>query len=55
MNSYGVIFRVSIFGESHGPAIGINIDGCPPGIKLLPDNIEIIMDTIKAKNSIISI
>lgn len=38
MNSYGVIFRVSIFGESHGPAIGINIDGCPPGIKLEPDD-----------------
>jgi chorismate synthase len=38
MNSYGVIFRVSIFGESHGPAIGINIDGCPPGIKLQPDD-----------------
>jgi len=38
MNSYGVIFRVSIFGESHGPAIGINIDGCPPGIQLQPDD-----------------
>ncbi len=38
MNSYGVIFRVSIFGESHGPAIGINIDGCPPGINLQPDD-----------------
>ena len=38
MNSYGVIFRVSIFGESHGPAIGINIDGCPPGIKIEPDD-----------------
>jgi chorismate synthase len=37
MNSYGVIFRVSIFGESHGPAIGITIDGCPPGIKLQPE------------------
>ena len=38
MNSYGVIFRVSIFGESHGPAIGINIDGCPPGIQLHSDD-----------------
>jgi len=38
MNSFGVIFRVSIFGESHGPAIGINIDGCPPGIKLQADD-----------------
>jgi chorismate synthase len=38
MNSFGVIFRVSIFGESHGPAIGINIDGCPPGISVAPDD-----------------
>ena len=38
MNSYGVIFRVSIFGESHGPAIGVNIDGCPPGIQIQPDD-----------------
>jgi chorismate synthase len=38
MNSFGVVFRVSIFGESHGPAIGINIDGCPPGIMLEPED-----------------
>jgi chorismate synthase len=38
MNSYGVVFRVAIFGESHGPAIGVTIDGCPPGISLKPDD-----------------
>ncbi len=34
MNSFGTIFRLNIFGESHGPAVGIVIDGCPPGIAL---------------------
>ncbi|MCL6524529.1 MAG: chorismate synthase [Thermoflavifilum sp.] len=34
MNSFGRIFRISIFGESHGPAVGIIIDGCPAGIPL---------------------
>jgi chorismate synthase len=34
MNSFGRIFRVHIFGESHGPFVGINIDGCPPGISI---------------------
>ncbi len=34
MNSFGRIFRVHIFGESHGPCVGITIDGCPPGILL---------------------
>jgi chorismate synthase len=36
MNSFGVIFRISLFGESHGPAIGVVIDGCPPGLSLKP-------------------
>jgi chorismate synthase len=34
MNSFGRIFRVSIFGESHGPQVGICIDGCPAGLPL---------------------
>jgi chorismate synthase len=34
LNNFGTIFRLSIFGESHGPAVGIVIDGCPPGISL---------------------
>ena len=31
-NSYGKIFRITTFGESHGPAIGVIIDGCPAGL-----------------------
>lgn len=34
MNSFGTLYRLSIFGESHGPAVGIIIDGCPAGIEL---------------------
>lgn len=33
-NSYGKIFRITTFGESHGPAIGVIIDGCPAGLKI---------------------
>jgi len=38
MNSFGRIFRVSIFGESHGEGVGILIDGCPAGIDLVADD-----------------
>lgn len=34
MNSFGRIFRVTIFGESHGESVGVNIDGCPAGLPL---------------------
>lgn len=34
MNSFGTIFRIHIYGESHGPCVGIIIDGCPAGISL---------------------
>ena len=33
-NSFGKLFTVTTFGESHGPAIGCVIDGCPPGLAL---------------------
>jgi chorismate synthase len=38
MNSFGVVFRVSLFGESHGPAIGVVIDGCPAGLQIKPED-----------------
>lgn len=34
MNSFGRIFRISIFGESHGPMVGVVVDGCPAGISI---------------------
>ncbi len=34
MNSYGTLFRITTFGESHGPAIGVTIDGCPSGLEI---------------------
>ena len=41
MNSFGRIFRVNIFGESHGESVGVNIDGCPAGLSLkLEDFLE---------------
>lgn len=34
MNGFGIIFKVNIFGESHGESVGVNIDGCPAGLEL---------------------
>ena len=48
MNSFGRIFRVSIFGESHGECVGINIDGCPAGLPLTVDDFTIDIDRRKA-------
>ncbi len=38
MNSFGRIFRVSLFGESHGDSIGITVDGCPAGIPIIGED-----------------
>ena len=39
-STIGALFRVVTFGESHGPAIGAVIEGCPPGIELSAVNIQ---------------
>jgi chorismate synthase len=39
-NTFGHLFRVTTFGESHGPAIGCVVDGCPPGLPLTAEDIQ---------------
>ena len=48
MNSFGRIFRVQIFGESHGPSVGVVIDGCPAGLPLSPEDFTPDMERRKA-------
>src|SRR6188472_2777402 len=43
-NTIGHLFRVTTWGESHGPAIGCVIDGCPPGIALAAEDIQVFLD-----------
>ena len=43
-NSFGHLFRITTFGESHGPAIGCVVDGCPPGIALTEADIQQDLD-----------
>ena len=43
-NSFGRVFRFSTWGESHGPAIGAVVDGCPPGLTLSEDDIQPWLD-----------
>jgi len=43
-NTFGHMFRVTTFGESHGPAIGCVVDGCPPGIPLIEADIQADLD-----------
>ncbi|KEP69106.1 chorismate synthase [Thioclava dalianensis] len=43
-NSFGHLFRVTTWGESHGPALGATVDGCPPGIEIEPAFIQQFLD-----------
>lgn len=46
-NTFGQVFRVTTWGESHGTAIGATIDGCPAGIPLTPEDIQVDLDRRK--------
>lgn len=50
-NTLGTLFCVSSFGESHGPAIGCVVDGCPPGLELSEADIQIELDRRKPGTS----
>ena len=46
-NTFGRLFKVTTFGESHGPAIGCVIDGCPPGLEITPEEIKTSMEKFR--------
>jgi chorismate synthase len=50
-NSFGRLFVVTSFGESHGPAIGGIVDGCPPGLALAAEDLQIDLDRRKPGQS----
>ena len=50
-NTLGTLFCVTSFGESHGPAIGCVVDGCPPGLELAADDIQRDLDRRKPGTS----
>jgi len=43
-NSFGHLFRITTWGESHGPAIGVVVDGCPPGLTLSEEDVQADLD-----------
>ena len=51
MNSIGSIFKITSFGESHGPGVGVVIDGCPPGILIDTDKIQLDLNRRKPGQS----
>ncbi len=50
-NTFGHLFRMTTWGESHGPAIGCVVDGCPPGIPLTAQDIQADLDRRKPGQS----
>lgn len=50
-NTFGLLFTVTSFGESHGPAIGCVVDGCPPGMALSEADIQHELDRRKPGTS----
>lgn len=47
LNSFGHLFRVTTWGESHGPALGATVDGCPPGVTVTAPELQTWLDRRK--------
>ena len=43
-NSFGRFFRITTWGESHGPALGVIVDGCPAGLEICAEDIQYELD-----------
>ena len=50
-NTFGQLFRITTFGESHGGALGFIIDGCPPGLAITESDIQKELDRRKPGQS----
>jgi chorismate synthase len=53
-NTFGTLFRVTTFGESHGPAVGVIVDGCPPRVPLAVEEIQAELDRRRPGQSAIT-
>lgn len=53
-SSYGTIFQITTWGESHGPSLGVVVDGCPAGLTLCADDIQTYLDRRKPGKTRIS-
>jgi chorismate synthase len=51
MNTFGHLFRLTTFGESHGGAVGVVVDGCPPKLSLSEEDIQVELDRRKPGQS----
>ena len=51
LNTFGHLFRVTTWGESHGPALGATVDGCPPGVPITEEMIQHWLDRRKPGQS----
>ena len=50
-STYGTLYSITTWGESHGPAIGVTVDGCPAGLSLSEEDIQVFLDRRKPGQS----